>query len=211
MNINRGNNFDYLVSVSTDDSLMNKHAQKLAETDDYFQQYVDAPYRGNMNTTTIRTVSGQTIMIQHDVTTPRPYSRIHLVSGTKATAQQYPLPGRVSTGHEWMSDEEFRKLEEEYKPPLIKKMMDMAEKIGGHGGMDFLEDWRLIDCLRNGLPVDMDAYDAAAWSVIRPLSEWSVANGSAPIGIPDFTAGAWEKNIPHDISLKAGGTTGVRM
>lgn len=209
MNINRGNSFDYMVSASTDDFLMNKHAKELAETDDYFQQYVDAPYRGNMNTTTIRTVSGQTIIIQHDVTTPRPYSRIHLVSGTKATAQKYPEPPRIAVGHKWLTEDEFRKLEEEYTPPIIKKMMDMAKKIGGHGGMDFLEDWRLIDCLRNGLPMDIDVYDAAAWSVIRPLSEWSVANGSAPIDIPDFTSGSWKVNVPHDISLKVGGTTEV--
>ena len=88
-------------------------------------------------------------------------------------------------------------------------MQDIAKEIGGHGGMDFLMDWRLIDCLRNGLPVDMDVYDAASWSVIAPLSEWSVANRSAPIDIPDFTNGAWETNQPHDITLKEGGTTGV--
>lgn len=77
--------------------------------------------------------------------------------------------------------------------------------------MDFLMDWRLIDCLRNGLPVDMDVYDAAAWSVIGPLSEWSVANRSTPINIPDFTSGEWKNNKPHDISLKNGGTTGVQI
>lgn len=86
----------------------------------------------------------------------------------------------------------------------------MAKEIGGHGGMDFLMDWRLIDCLRNGLPMDMDVYDAAAWSVIGPLSEWSVANRSGSITIPDFTGGAWKSNKPLDIELKAGGTTGVR-
>lgn len=90
-------------------------------------------------------------------------------------------------------------------------MRDLALKIGGHGGMDFLMDWRLIDCLRNGLPVDMDVYDAASWSVIGPLSEWSVANRSAPIDMPDFTSGSWKKNLPHDISLKGGGTTGVNV
>lgn len=211
MNINRGNNFGYLTSSSTDDFLMNVHAKKLAESDDYFKQYVDVPYRGNMNTSIIKTVSGQTIMVQHDVTTPRPYSRIHLISGTNATAQKYPLPSRIATGHDWLPEEEFHKLEEEFKAPIIKKMMEMAEKIGGHGGMDFLEDWRLIDCLRNGLPVDIDVYDGAAWSVIGPLSEWSVANGSAPIIIPDFTSGAWKKNLPHDITLKVGSNTEVHI
>jgi hypothetical protein len=86
----------------------------------------------------------------------------------------------------------------------------MAKQVGGHGGMDFMMDWRMIDCLRNGLPMDMDVYDAAAWSCITPLSEWSVANGSAPIEIPDFTRGKWQTNKPVDITLNGGGTTQVR-
>lgn len=212
LNINRGNRMDYMVSTSTKDFMMNDFAKELAETDDYYKQFVDVSYRGNMNTSTITTVSGQTIMIQHDVTTPRPYSRIHLVSGTKATAQKYPLPARIAIGHnDWLPEAEFKKLEEKFNPPIITKMRDLALKIGGHGGMDFLMDWRLIDCLRNGLPVDIDVYDAASWSVIGPLSEWSVANRSASIDIPDFTLGAWKKNIPHDISLVNGGNTGVQI
>jgi hypothetical protein len=212
MNINRGNRMEYLVSSSTKDFMMNDIAKKLATSDDYYKQFVDATYRGNMNTTTITTVAGQTIMIQHEMTTPRPYSRIHLVSGTKAIAQKYPLPARIAIGHDdWLSEEQFKKLEQKYAPPIIQKMRDLALKIGGHGGMDFLMDWRLIDCLRNGLPVDMDVYDAASWSVIGPLSEWSVANRSAPIDIPDFTSSSWKVNTPHDISLKGGGTTGVKV
>lgn len=211
MNINRGNLMEYLVSTSTSDFMMNDIAKRLAETDEYFKQFVGGTFRGNMNTTTIKTVLGQTIMIQHDVTTPRPYSRLHLVSGTKGCAQKYPLPGRIALGHkDWLPEEELRKLEEEYNPPIIKQMREMAQKIGGHGGMDFLMDWRMIDCLRNGLPMDMDVYDAAAWSVVGPLSEWSVANRSMPVDIPDFTNGSWKTNVPHDISLAKGGTTGVQ-
>jgi len=93
---------------------------------------------------------------------------------------------------------------------IVKRMGEMAKQVGGHGGMDFMMDWRLIDCLRNGLPMDMDVYDAAAWSCITPLSEWSIANGSAPIEIPDFTRGNWQTNKPVEISLKGGGTTQVR-
>ncbi|MGV8096170.1 MAG: Gfo/Idh/MocA family protein [Mangrovibacterium sp.] len=211
MNINRGNKLDYLVSMSSSDFMLGELAKEYAAKDDYFKQFVGKPFRGNMNTTTIRTQKGSTIMVQHDVTSPRPYSRIHLVSGTKATAQKYPLPGRIALDHnDWLSNQEYTKLEEQYTPAIIKKIGDLAKKIGGHGGMDFMMDWRLIDCLRNGLPMDMDVYDAAAWSVIGPLSEWSVANRSAAIDIPDFTSGAWETNIPHDILLKTGGTTGVR-
>src|SRR5690606_6831397 len=110
----------------------------------------------------------------------------------------------------WLDDAAFKKLEEQYTPAITKKLGDMAKEIGGHGGMDFLMDWRLIDCLRNGLPMDMDVYDAAAWSVIGPLSEWSVANKSGSIDIPDFTGGSWKSNKPLDIEMKTGGTTGVR-
>ncbi len=212
MNINRGNRMDYMVAMSSADFLMNSHAKRLSREEDYFGQFVDAPFRGNINTSVIKTALGQTIMIQHDITTPRPYSRLHLISGTKGTAQKYPDPPRLSTAEDhknWLSEDKFKEIEEKYNPPLLKKMQDIAKEIGGHGGMDFLMDWRLIDCLRNGLPVDMDVYDAAAWSVIAPLSEWSVANRSMPIDIPDFTNGAWKTNQPHDISLKHGGTTGV--
>ena len=70
--------------------------------------------------------------------------------------------------------------------------------------------WRLIDCLRNGLPLDQDVYDAALWSSIAPLSEWSVANKSSFIAVPDFTCGSYRSNKPVDISLNKGGNTGIR-
>ncbi|MDD4776710.1 MAG: Gfo/Idh/MocA family oxidoreductase [Fermentimonas sp.] len=212
MNINRGNQMEYMVSMSSNDFLMHKYAEELAHKEDYFKQFEDATFRGNMNSSIIKTVKGQTILIQHDITTPRPYSRLHTISGTKATAQKYPLEPRISVAEnhkEWLTEEQFKELEMKYNPPIVQKMQEIAKEIGGHGGMDFLMDWRLIDCLRNGLPVDMDVYDAASWSVIGPLSEWSVANRSAPIDIPDFTNGSWKTNQPHDISLINGGTTGV--
>src|SRR5690606_25349507 len=147
--------------------------------------------RGNMNTSIIKTYKGKTIMLQHDVTSPRPYSRIHLLSGTKGSAQKYPLPARISLNHEgWVGEEEMRRLEEQYQPPIVTKIGELAKQVGGHGGMDFLMDWRTIDCLRNGLPLDQDVYDAALWSCIFPLSEDSVKNRSKTIDIPDFTRGA---------------------
>lgn len=85
----------------------------------------------------------------------------------------------------------------------------MAKQVGGHGGMDFLMNWRLIDCLRNGLPFDQDVYDAALWSAIGPLSEWSVSNRSNSIDVPDFTGGAWKTNQPVDLLLAQGGNTRV--
>jgi hypothetical protein len=104
----------------------------------------------------------------------------------------------------------MKALEEKYTPEIVKLIGTMAKKVGGHGGMDFMMDWRLIDCLRNGLPLDQDVYDAALWSSIAPLSEKSVANRSLSVDVPDFTRGAWKTNPPVELSLKGGGTTGVR-
>jgi hypothetical protein len=148
-------------------------------------------------------------MVQHDVTSPRVYSRIHLVSGTKAMACKYPDP-RVSTSHEWFKPEQMRELEEKYTPEIVKRIGEMAKKVGGHGGMDFMMDWRLIDCLRNGLPLDQDVYGAAILSCILPLSEKSVAKRSNSVDVPDFTNGAWKTNSPLELTLKGGGTTGVK-
>ncbi len=212
MDINRGDKMDYLVSVSSNDFMMGATAKKLASTDEFYKPFAEKTYRGNINTTTIRTSKGRTIMVQHDVTSPRPYSRIHLVSGTKGIACKYPEPARIATSHEgWVKQEEFKALEEKYTPALTRKLGEMAKQIGGHGGMDFLMDWRLIDCLRNGLPLDMDVYDAALWSAVAPLSEKSVGSRSTSVDVPDFTNGAWKNNQPVDISLQKGGTTKVKV
>lgn len=211
MDINRGDRMDYMVSVSSDDLIMEKMANDLASTDDFYAPFAGKTYRGNMNSTTIRTKRGRTMLIQHDVSSPRPYSRIHLVSGTKGVASKYPDPPRISTGHEWFTDEEFKSIEEKYKPKIVERVGALAKEVGGHGGMDFIMDWRTIDCLRNGLALDQDVYDAALWSSIAPLSEWSVANRSNSIDIPDFTRGSWKTNPVVDISLEKGGDTGVLM
>ncbi len=210
MDINRGDQMDYLTSMSSNDFQMAGRANELAQTDDFFKPFANHTFRGNMNTTTVRTHLGRTIMIQHDVTSTRPYSRIHLLSGTLGVAQKYPDPARISLGHSWLSDEEMKPLWEKYTPEIVTRVGEMARKVGGHGGMDFLMDWRLIDSLRNGLPLDQDVYDAALWSVITPLSEWSVANRSQSIDVPDFTCGSWKTNAKVELTLKGGGTTGVR-
>ena len=210
MNINRGDRMDYLNSMSSNDFLMGKMAAELAAKDSFFDEFKTDHYRGNANTTNVRTIKGRTIMIQHDVTSPRPYSRIHLVSGTTGIACKYPEPGRIATAHEWLNDAEMKQLEEKYTPEIVNRIGEMAKKIGGHGGMDFMMDWRLIDCLRNGLPLDQDVYDAAVWSSIAPLSEKSVANRSNSVDVPDFTNGSWATNAPVELTLKGGGTTGVK-
>jgi len=108
-----------------------------------------------------------------------------------------------------MSQEEYQEYENKYTHALVKKVGEMAKQVGGHGGMDFLMNWRTIDCLRNGLPLDIDVYDAVLWSSIAPLTEWSVANGSKPIDVPDFTSGSWKTNQPVDVTLEKGATTKV--
>ncbi|MFY9150595.1 MAG: Gfo/Idh/MocA family oxidoreductase [Prolixibacteraceae bacterium] len=210
MNINRGDQMEYLTSVSSNDFVMADKAKELAAKDSFYNEFTTDHYRGNMNTTTIRTHKGRTIMIQHDVSSPRVYSRIHLVSGTKGMASKYPEPARIAVSHEWFTAEEMKQVEEKYTPEIVTRIGEMAKKVGGHGGMDFMMDWRLIDCLRNGLPLDQDVYDAALWSAIAPLSEWSVANRSNSVDVPDFTNGAWKTNPPVELTLKGGGTTGVR-
>ena len=210
MNINRGDKMDHLVSMSSADMMMGEMAAELASKDDFYNEFVGKNYRGNMNTTLIRTEKGRTIMIQHDVTTPRPYSRIHLISGTKGMARKWPGPQRISFGHNWSTKEELARMEAEYTPPIVKHVGEIAKKIGGHGGMDFIMDWRLIDCLRNGLPLDQDVYDAALWSAIGPLSEASIAKKSRSVDVPDFTRGAWKTNTPVNLTLDGGGTTTIR-
>ncbi|NMC38270.1 MAG: Gfo/Idh/MocA family oxidoreductase [Bacteroidales bacterium] len=209
MNINRGDKMDYLTSMSSNDFTMGSFASKLAAGDEFYKPYVGRPYRGNMNTSLVKTSLGRTIMIQHDISSVRPYSRLHVISGTSGAALKYPEPERIALGHNWLNDEEMKNVVEKFTPEIIKRVGEMAKRVGGHGGMDFIMDWRLIDCLRNGLPLDQDVYDGALWSSIAPLSEWSVANRSQSIDVPDFTGGSWKTNKPHDINLEKGGTTQV--
>ena len=212
MNINRGDRFDYLVSMESNDFMMQAKARELAEKDEFFKEFADKNYRGNINTSIIRTIKGRTIMVQHDATSPRgPHTTIHHITGTKGMAQEYPLPARISKDLSgWVPQTEFDALAAEYTPTIITRIGELTKQVGGHGGGDLLEDWRIVDCLRNGLPLDQDVYDAAAWSSIGPLSEWSVLNRSDSIDIPDFTGGSWEKNLPNmDINLNRGGFTKI--
>jgi hypothetical protein len=208
MNLNYGDRMDYLVSVSGDDFTMGPLMEELAAEDDYFKPYVGQKFRGNMNVTIIRTLKGRTIMLQHDISSPRPNVRYNLISGTKGIARQTPAPARIATSHDgWLPQEEYDALAEEYNPEINKRVGEISREIGGHGGVDTMMAWRMIDCLRNGLPLDMNVYDAALWSSVVPLTEWSVANRSNSVSVPDFTSGAWETNKPNmDIELKQGGT-----
>jgi hypothetical protein len=190
---------EYLTSTSTNQVGMSLYAkEKFGENSPEFQQAYEL---GDMNTTIVRTVNGKTIMIQHDTTSPRPYSRIHMISGTGGMAQKWPVEqiALEPKADEWLAEEEYNKLLAQYEHPLVKKIGEMAKEVGGHGGMDYIMDWRLIYCLRNGLPLDENVYDAAAWSSIVELSEISVRNKSRMVEIPDFTRGIWAQTEPLGI------------
>jgi predicted dehydrogenase len=208
LNINRGDKLEHLSSVSTNDFSMASREKELVSGDAFFASWQTSSFRGNINTTIIRTSLGRTIMVQHDVSSTQPYSRIHLVKGTKGMAVKYPRQ-LIALGEDWLNDEEMANTWADHTPEILKRVGEMAKKVGGHGGMDFIMDWRLIDCLRNGLPLDQDVYDGAVWSSVAPLSEWSVANRSQSIDVPDFSGGSWKTNKPHDINLEKGGNTKV--
>jgi hypothetical protein len=153
---------------------------------------------GDVNVSLIKTAKGRTILLSHDTNLPRPYSRLNLVQGTKGIVHGYPdrvhIEGR-SSAHRWEELEDYR---EEFEHPLWKKFGESGKGVG-HGSMDFIEDYRLIKCLREGLPMDMDVYDAAAISAVSELTERSVANGSQPQDFPDFTRSAWKTYPPLGI------------
>jgi hypothetical protein len=211
MDINYGDQMKYMVSISSNDFTMSNKMREMAEIDDYYKPYVGLDFRGNMNTTIIRTHKGRTIMLQHDISSPRPGQRFDLISGNKGIYSA----GKIATGEEWLRQEEFNSLKERYTPEITKRFDEIRNKAGGsHGSRSYervtATDWRLVDCLRNGLPLEMDVYDAALWSAITPLSEWSVKREGETIEIPDFTSGAWKTNKRGmDIDIKKGGTTNL--
>ena len=204
LNIGRGDRLDYLVSLSSDQFGMTAYAKEKFGED---SEMAKREYKmGDMNTTVIRTANGKTIMIQHDVTSPRPYNRKHCLSGTKGYIEKYPNPGIALDpndklavkfdnlgAHGFLNKEQFAKMMKEYEHPITKEVGELARKVGGHGGMDFIMDYRLVYCLRNGLPLDMNVYDAADWSCMGELTELSVKNHGAPVAFPDFTRGSWKK------------------
>jgi predicted dehydrogenase len=190
MDINRGDQFDYMVSMSSAPQGLSLYAQEHLPPEDPRRRLYSL---GDMNVSLIRTRRGRTIMLQHDTTTPRPYSRINLIQGTRGCFVGYPdriyIEGR-SPDHEWEDAESYRS---EFEHPLWRRLE--AEAAGSdHGGMDYLEDYRLVEALLAGEPTDMDVYDAAALSSVIEISEKSVAAEAKSIEIPDFTRGLWEVN-----------------
>jgi hypothetical protein len=157
---------------------------------------------GDMSTSIIKTKKGRTIMVQHDTTTPRPYSRHNLIQGTNGVFASYPNRIALEEGgddsfHEW--DHDMEPWHERFDHPLYLRMGEESATHGGHGGMDFLMCWRFIYCLRNGEPLDQNVYDAAAWSVVSPISADSVSDRGNSRDIPDFTRGKWKETVPLGI------------
>lgn len=201
MGVNRGDRFDYLVSVDSTQRGFEKYARDHYAEDSWKRQWKIK--MGDMNTTIIKTVCGRTIMVQHDVTGPRPYSRLNLISGTKGILADYPYrialekkPGEGA--HSWAAPAEAEKIRNDYRHPLWKDFGEDA-KMGGHGGMDFMLNLRLSYCLQNGLPLDQDVYDLAAWSCLCELTERSADARGRTMDIPDFTDGHWKLQPPLPI------------
>jgi hypothetical protein len=197
MNVNRGDAFDFLASMSSPTRGLHEYAiEKFgADSPQARERYV----LGDVNTSLIRTKLGKTIILIHDTNLPRPYNRINLVQGTKGLAHKWPdriyIEGKAAKAHEW---DDFEKFAAQFEHPLWKAIAAKGEG-RGHGGMDYIEDYRLIRSLRKGEPLDQDVYDAAAWSAIVGASCESVAKLSKPIAIPDFTRGKWKTNPPLGI------------
>lgn len=192
MNINRGDSFDKIVSMSSLQASLDEYSKQIETTNEFYNR---SGYKhGDMNSSLIKTAKGRTILVQHDVITPRPYNRINALAGTKGYHEGYPsrlsLDG-FDKGHEWMNETDYQQYQEKYRHPIWDKLKTGIEKYGGHGGMDFVMIYRLIDCLNNGWFLDEDVYDAASWSVVSPLSSLSIELGNIPIRFPDFTRGRW--------------------
>ncbi|MBR5924268.1 MAG: Gfo/Idh/MocA family oxidoreductase [Bacteroidales bacterium] len=201
MNIHRGDRMKTLSAMETRSVVGKRLWKEAGRNPEEFQN-------GDVTMTMISTENGNSILIEHDVMTPRPYNRMYQVVGTEGYAAKYPVeqfslrPDRQEgapdlenlNSHKPVTDEVRAALMEKYRSPILtKELEETAKKVGGHGGMDFVMDYRLVYCLTNGLPLDMDVYDLAEWCCLSELGAISIAHGGAPVEVPDFTRGAWNK------------------
>lgn len=200
-NIHRGDRMKTLVSMTTPSYNGKKIAKEMMNVDEFAN--------GDMTTTMISTEQGKTLLIEHNVYTYRPYNRLYQLTGTDGFANKYPIQGftvldeKLPEGflaegqhlnpHAFVPAEVRDKILKEYLHPIAVEIEEKAKEVGGHGGMDFIMDYRLIYCLHNGLPLDQDVYDAAEWSCLGELTAASIANGGMPVAMPDFTRGDWDK------------------
>jgi predicted dehydrogenase len=195
LDIHAGDRYDYLVSVASPHRGLELHREATVKDradPKWREQYIT----GDLNTSILKTAKGKTVLLQHDVSNPRPYTRHNRLQGTKGAFEDYPpriyVEGQAG-GEKWAPLDEWKA---RFTHPLWANVGELARKKGGHGGMDFIMAYRLVQTLREGLVPDYDVYDAAAWSAPFPLSQISVAKGSAPVKFPDFTRGAWSSARP---------------
>lgn len=203
LNIHRGDRMTVLTAMDTHPFNGQKSVERATGECDTFRN-------GDHTTTLIRTAKGKVIEIQHNVMTPQPYNRLYQLTGTKGFANKYPVAGYALdrsqmtafgvepkadniSSHSFMPKEEMDSLTARYRHPILKKYGDMAQEVGGHGGMDFIMDARLVYCLQNGLPLDVDVYDMAEWCCLTELGALSMDNGNVPVVVPDFTRGHWNE------------------
>ena len=199
LDIHRGDRLTTLVAMDTDPFNGPRHAKAAGMEGDF--------KAGDVTMTMLRTEKGKTILIEHDVMTPRPYNRMYQLVGTDGYAEKYPVKGiclrnegsenvdyQNLEGEKTYRGEELDALMAQYQSPILTpELVAKAKEVGGHGGMDFIMDYRLVYCLNNGLPLDMDVYALAEWCCVSELSSISLENGCAPVAVPDFTRGAWNK------------------
>lgn len=206
MNLARtDDNFASMVSYSTPAMGRKRYAEKNYEADHKWNQL---DYKGgDLNTSIIKTTMGRTVMVQWDETSPRPYSRLNLIQGTSGCLAGFPtrvaleggVEGFTDSHHSWAEGKEaLAALREKYDHPLYKKLNE-STKNSGHGGMDGIMRYRIVECLRNGWPLDQNVYEGCFWSAVGPLSEKSVAEDGMRQAFPDFTRGEWRKTKPLEI------------
>jgi hypothetical protein len=199
MGIQRGDRFGHIVSMSSPQRGLDKWRKDHLKPGD--PRWAERYLTGDMNTSLIKTAKGLTITVKHAVSSPHPYDRINLIAGTEGIFEDYPpriYVDGVNNPDEWGTLDAWK----QYQHPLWQREGEMARKNGGHGGMDYIMIYRLLQCVREGLVPDIDVYDTATWSAVGPLSTTSVNRGSAPVEFPDFTMGKWEKRSASQIATQ---------
>ncbi|WP_116040723.1 Gfo/Idh/MocA family oxidoreductase [Amycolatopsis palatopharyngis] len=191
MDINRGDRFDRLVSIASPAMGLALYREENMPPDhpSWGEKYIS----GDRNTCFIQTVNGRFIRVEHEVTTPHPYTRRTTLVGTRGVWDENLGIYLETLGHNNHSWRSFGSEFAEYDHWLWKDIGDSAEEYGGHGGGDFISIFRTIQLMRLGLTPDIDVYDSAAWCAVIELSEKSLTAGSRAVKVPDFTRGHWEE------------------
>ena len=194
LNINRGNRFEYLVSMSSRARGQNYYAAKKFGADHPGATMQFA--QGDVNTSLIQTHDGITVTLYYDTKNPRPVDWIYRIQGTKGiysgTLNKIYLEESSPKPHQW---EEIEGYQEKYDHPLWRKYGQLATD-SGHGGGDYLCFLDFVEAVRKGVETPIDVYDTVTWSIITKLTNESVSNRSRPVDFPDFTRGRWQTRTP---------------